>query len=150
MRLVRLADLVRALESGARPKGGVSTDSGEIPSLGGEHLDGRGGFQLSNTKRIPEAFFKRLGSGRIEKDDILIVKDGATTGKISFVGTDFPFCKAAVNEHVFRLAVVNEEAAPRYVFHFLASPAGQAEILSDYRGATVGGIGRTKPAWKRI
>ena len=48
-----------------------------------------------------------------------------------------------MNEHVFRVAIDPRKAHSRYVFHFLSSPPGQSQILSDFRGATVGGIGRT-------
>jgi type I restriction enzyme S subunit len=80
--------------------------------------------------------------GHIGPRDILVVKDGATTGKTSFVRDDFPFSEAAVNEHVFRLRVDSHKAWPAYVFHYLRSPRGQNEIQLDFRGATVGGISR--------
>src|SRR5690606_18201466 len=65
-----------------------------------------------------------------------------TTGKTSFVGEEFPFHEAAVNEHVFCLRVDQSKASPEYVFHFLRSPQGQRSIALDFRGATVGGISR--------
>ena len=142
MKVCKLTDVLHALESGARPKGGVSFESGEIPSIGGEHLDSNGGFKLDNLKRVPEVFFESMRSGRIDSRNILVVKDGATTGKTSFVGRDFPFKKAAVNEHVFCLKVNETKAFPEYVFHFLRSDIGQASIMMDFRGATVGGISR--------
>ena len=40
---VRLADIILSLEIGARPKGGSKKKAG-ILSVGGEHLDGEGGF----------------------------------------------------------------------------------------------------------
>jgi type I restriction enzyme S subunit len=138
-----LSDLVKSLESGARPKGGVTSDTGEIPSVGGEHLNEDGGFRFENLKRIPRSFFDEMKSGHICRNDILIVKDGATTGKTSFVGDNFPFQEAAVNEHVFAIRMDAAKADPRYVFFFLTSPHGHAQVLSDFRGATVGGIGRT-------
>jgi len=38
-----LAEIIMVLENGARPKGGADS-SGEIPSLGAEHLNKDGGF----------------------------------------------------------------------------------------------------------
>lgn len=134
--------MLLTLESGARPKGGATSETGEIPSIGAEHLADDGGFKFNRVKRIPRSFFKSMKSGHIATDDILIVKDGATTGKTSFVTNQFPFVDAAVNEHVFRLCVDAEKAYPRYVFNFLRSPLGQAGVMSDFRGATVGGISR--------
>lgn len=142
MRGVTLDAIIQSLESGARPKGGASADSGEIASVGGEHLDDDGGFDFRSVKRIPKAFFCRLRSGRIATGDILIVKDGATTGKVSLVRENFPFDEAAVNEHVFRVQIDQERAVPEYIFHFLRSHHGQKLIRLDFRGATVGGISR--------
>jgi type I restriction enzyme, S subunit len=131
-----------SLESGARPKGGARSDSGDIPSLGGEHVSADGGFDFTNVKRIPRSFFEAMRGGRIAVGDILVVKDGATTGKTSLVREDFPFAEAAVNEHVFCLRVDPDKASPAYVYHFLYSSRGQEEIQLDFRGATVGGISR--------
>lgn len=142
MSVVSLQQVLASLESGARPPGGISADSGEIVSLGGEHLDSDGGFDFTNIKRIPRSFFEKMRGGRIAPRDILVVKDGATTGKTSFVRDDFAFQEAAVNEHVFCVRVDQAKALPEYVFHFLRSPFGQMAIDLDFRGATVGGISR--------
>ena len=133
------------LESGSRPKGGVRGILEGIPSLGGEHLNTDGGFNFEKIKYIPAEFFESLNKGRIYPDDIIVVKDGATTGKTSFVDNDFPHNRAAVNEHLFIVRVDPKVAFPKYVFYFLFSSKGQQQILSDFRGATVGGISRNFP-----
>ena len=143
MNSIALTDWVATLESGSRPKGGIKNGYGEVPSLGAEHLSDDGGFNFAREKRIPFAFYESLKKGRIEPYDILIVKDGATTGKVSFVNDDFPYEHAAINEHVFRLVADAKKADPRFVFRYLQSAQGQAAIMRDFRGATVGGIGRT-------
>lgn len=142
MTTIALSEWVQTLESGARPKGGIKDGLGEVPSLGAEHLSDNGGFNFAKVKRIPSEFFETLKKGRVSRNDILIVKDGATTGKVSFVNDEFPFREAAINEHVFRLTVDPRKADPRFVFRYLQSPQGQMEIMKDFRGATVGGIGR--------
>jgi type I restriction enzyme S subunit len=142
MSIVTLSSVLSSLESGTRPKGGVSGEGDGIPSIGGEHLDANGGFRFENIKLIPEVFFNGMAKGRIAVDDILVVKDGATTGKTSFVGPDFPYPVAAVNEHVFVVRVDSRKAWPKYAFHYLHSAVGQADIRKDFRGATVGGISR--------
>lgn len=139
---VKLSQILSSLESGGRPKGGASLDNNGIPSLGAEHLDGNGGFNFKTIKYIPEDFFNGLKNGIVEKENILIVKDGATTGKVSFVTDEFPFDKAAVNEHVFLLKVDKLKANPKFAFHYLKCPQGQRDIMRDFRGATVGGISR--------
>ena len=142
MNRVRLTTIIASLESGGRPKGGANKDTGEIWSLGAEHLDDQGGFRFENPKMIPRSFFDSLSKGIINQSDILIVKDGATTGKVSFVDSEFPFEKAAINEHLFLLRINTNRAHPKYVYHYLRSVSGQREILKDFRGATVGGISR--------
>ena len=126
------------LESGSRPKGGVRGILEGIPSLGGEHLNADGGFNFEKIKYIPEAFFESLNKGQIYPNDIIVVKDGATTGKTSFVGNDFPYKDAAINEHLFIVRVDPKVASPKFVFYYLFSRNGQKQILSDFRGATVG------------
>lgn len=143
MSTVYLNEVATVLESGQRPAGGVSTTTGNIPSLGAEHLTKNGGFFLDEVKRIPTPFYEKMKKGKIRKNDILIVKDGATTGKTSFVGDDFPFKDSAINEHLFRLEIDEQLCDPKFVFWHLKSSFGQRQILSDFRGATVGGIGRT-------
>ena len=141
---ITLNDFI-TLESGSRPRGGVRGILEGIPSLGGEHLNADGGFNFEKIKFIPEEFFKSLNNGRIEPNDIIVVKDGATTGKTSFVDNNFPHQRAAVNEHCFIVRVDSEVALPKFVFYYLFSGEGQGQILSDFRGATVGGISRNFP-----
>lgn len=98
---VSLDDALATLESGARPKGGVKKILVGVPSIGAEHLDGKGGFNFKNIRFIPAEFYKRLNRGIIKPLDVLVVKDGATTGKTSIVTSDFPFKESNVNEHMF-------------------------------------------------
>lgn len=142
MKKVLLSNIINSLESGSRPKGGVSSTSGDIPSLGAEHLDDQGGFNFTNLKLIAQDFYKSLKKGRIKPNDILIVKDGATTGKVSFVNERFPYADAAINEHLFRVEIDKKKADPSFVFRFLNCGLGHHQILRDFRGATVGGISR--------
>lgn len=142
LKLVKLYDVTDELESGSRPKGGVS-DIGDIPSLGAEHLDENGRFNFSKIKKVPIDFFNNQKSGKIYQNDILIVKDGATTGKACYVDHNFPFSEASLNEHVFRIKVNSKIAFSKYVFYYLFSPEGKKAILSDFRGATVGGISKS-------
>lgn len=139
---VELSKLIAKLESGSRPKGGVKSSVTGIPSLGAEHLNSRGSFNFTKVKYVPEEFFKQQKNGIIEFEDILVVKDGATTGKVSFVDDAFPYKKASINEHVFKLSINKDLAVPKYVFWHLFSSIGKQQILEDFRGATVGGISR--------
>jgi type I restriction enzyme S subunit len=80
--------------------------------------------------------------GRIQAGDILVVKDGATTGKVSFVPSDWPFDKSAANEHVFVLRP-NREALAEYLFFYLYSPVGQHDIKKSFHGSAQGGINQS-------
>ena len=127
------------LESGSRPKGGVRGISSGVPSIGGEHLSNNGGFHFDKIKYVPEEFSTGMKKGHISKHDILIVKDGATTGKVSFVGEKFPYESAVVNEYVFICRPKNE-INPRFLFRYLYSKEGQDRILSNFKGSAQGGI----------
>lgn len=140
MKKVKLSNIIKILESGSRPKGG-SQESGVI-SIGGGQVSPNGEFNFSKKVFVPKPFYNKLKKGKIEKGDILIVKDGATTGKIGYVSDDFPYREAAINEHVFRVVIDKEIANSKYVFYYLFSPHGQLEIQKDFRGATIGGITR--------
>lgn len=142
MKFVKLSEVVKSLESGGRPKGGVSGDTGTIPSLGAEHLSETGKIDFENKKYISEEFYKKLKTGKIEKEDILIVKDGATTGKVAYVDKDFKYTNAAINEHVFKLTVEKSIINAKFLYFFLKSESGKKQLMKDYRGATIGGISR--------
>jgi len=134
-----LESILTGFESGKRPKGGVRGIHNGIPSLGGEHLNTNGLFNFKNIKYVPENFANNMEKGHIKLKDILIVKDGATTGKISFVDNNFPFNNAVINEHLFR-CVVSEKINSKFVFYFLYSGTGQKRILSNFKGTAQGGI----------
>jgi len=136
---VQLIDLLEVFQTGVRPKGGVQGILEGIPSLGGEHLDPDGGFNFKSLRYIPVDFANGLKRGRIEKYDILIVKDGATTGKTSFVDENFPFAESYVNEHLF-ICRPNKLVNAKYLFYFMRSEKGQARIMSNFAGAAQGGI----------
>ena len=137
---VTLSEIVAELESGSRPQGGITDDIGDVFSLGGEHLNDYGEFDFSNKRLVPFDFYQQMKRGIVEANDILIVKDGATTGKVAYVREGFPYDPCCINEHLFRLAIDGKKANSTYVFYYLLSPLGNAQVLTDFRGATVGGI----------
>lgn len=131
--------LLASLESGSRPKGGVRGIKEGVPSIGGEHLDERGGFRVENVKFVPRTFFKTMNRGHISLGDVLVVKDGATTGKVALVRSDFPYPEAVVNEHVF-ICRPTDAVHSTYLFMFLFSAEGQERILENFQGSAQGGI----------
>jgi len=136
---IPLDALLLSLESGSRPKGGVRGIMSGVPSIGAEHLANNGSFDFTKIKYIPENFAQRMTKGHINENDILIVKDGATTGKVSFVSKRFPYKNAAVNEHVF-ICRPSSKINPIFLFHFLRSKEGRDRILNNFKGSAQGGI----------
>ncbi len=130
-------NLIKSVETGKRPKGGVDNYKSGIPSIGGEHLSSDGGFNFDKIKFVPEEFFSKMNRGIIQKKDILVVKDGATTGKTSIVRNNFPFENACINEHVFILRTFERFVNPLYIFYYIYSGEGQQKILKK---GIIGGI----------
>lgn len=137
-----LEELLTSLESGSRPRGGVRGIQEGVPSVGGEHLTYSGTFDFSNVKYVPSAFAKNMTQGHIRVNDILIVKDGATTGKTAFVSKDFPYSDAVVNEHVF-VCRLTELIESQFLFRYLISQDGQTRVLENFKGSAQGGINRS-------
>jgi len=135
-----LGELLTSLESGGRATGG-SVSYG-IPSIGAEHLDDFGKLNFSSMKYVPKDYYYSMNKGKIFKGDILVVKDGATTGKVSFIDNDFPFPESAVNEHVFIVRTNKHLLDPQFAFYYLYSSIGKLQILTDFRGSAQGGISR--------
>ena len=129
------------MESGSRPRGGVRGITEGTPSIGGEHLNEEGGFRFDNIRYVPDDFYGRMLRGRIRAGDVLVVKDGATTGKVSLVRADFPYPEAVVNEHVF-VCRPAEGVLPAFLFWYLFSKNGQNRILDNFQGSAQGGINR--------
>ncbi len=138
----RLNQALQSLESGARPKGGVRGIVDGVPSIGGEHLNDEGGFRFDNVKFVPYEFFRQMRRGHINPGDILVVKDGATTGKVALVRDNFPYDPAVVNEHVFRCQP-KPWARSEFLFHFLWSDQGQRRLLENFRGSAQGGFNQS-------
>lgn len=94
-----LADVVNVVESGSRPKGGALNVG--IPSIGAENIEKFGVYDYSKEKFIDKDFYDKMKRGKVLSGDVLLYKDGAYTGKVSFALDGFPHKVCAVNEHVF-------------------------------------------------
>jgi len=139
----KLGDLLRSLESGNRPKGGILAHSPNgILSIGGENINWDGSLDLTKCLRFDENFYKNLRKGIIEQGDILLVKDGATIGKLAYI-KEVPEGKAMVNEHVFLLKTNNFKTNSRFLYYFLFSEIGQQQIESSISGSAQGGINKS-------
>ena len=139
-KLVPLINLLTSLETGSRPEGGAIGITNGVPSLSAEHITRYGAFDFSSIRYVPNDFYERMPRGHIRQNDILIVKDGATTGKAAFVDDTFPFSEAVVNEHVFLCRPNPYFVLPRYLFLWVWGSEGQSAVRMHYRGAAIGGI----------
>ncbi len=138
---VKLEDVIECVENGNRPKGGVGSLKEGIPSIGGEHINKNGCYKFSNIKFISKDFFNNQKRGIIKQGDVLVVKDGATTGRVALVSKEkFPYSKALVNEHVFILRPKKSIIDSKFLFYCLYSSEGQKKILYNFHGSAQGGI----------
>lgn len=136
-----LREISRSVVSGQRPKGGVKYIEEGVPSIGGEHITSEGDFNFGNIRYIPKEFHKNQKKSWIKPFDILIVKDGATTGKVAIVPEDFPLKESNINEHVFKIEV-ERGYNPYYIFSYLFSSIGQEQINRLMSGAAQKGVTR--------
>ena len=142
-KMVRLGEVATTIETGSRPQGGVGNIKSGVYSIGGEHIDKSTGYvNLSNPKYVTISFFNESKSGRVKKDDILLCKDGALTGKIAIVRNEFDNLDAMINEHVFLLRAPNL-TTQKYMFIFLHSNAGQNILKENITGSAQGGLNST-------
>ena len=143
-KIVSLKEILsEPLVSGQSPKGGVKYSVGEIPSLVIGNLTDTGDFNFDELNYVPYNFYEpRKERLKLKMFDILIAKDGATTGKTSIVSENFPFDDCMFNEHLFRLRIDTSKANPIYVFYFLHGQLGQMQLKRQVSGGAQGGITR--------
>jgi hypothetical protein len=82
---VLLKDLLQMIESGSRPTGGVGQIKNGILSFGGTHVSRDGYIDTSKAKYIPIEYHQKHLITATKINDLLLVKDGATTGKIAII-----------------------------------------------------------------
>jgi len=124
------------IQSGSRQKGGALNEG--IPSIGGEQIVEDGSIRFNKMKYISENHFNSMRSGILIEGDVLLVKDGATTGKTGFYFDKNTFEKAAVNEHIFILRA-NEKILSNFLYNIIKSKYFQ-DRLKVYIKGIIGGI----------
>lgn len=142
----KLKNLISLIESGSRPTGGVSNIEGGILSLGGEHVNSNCEIEIKNPKYIPIEFHEKIKNTETKLYDILLVKDGATTGKTGIIEDENYVCQN-INEHVF-LIRTNENVNSYFLAYMLHSNMMQIQIGRGITGATVTGL--TKDVVKNL
>jgi type I restriction enzyme S subunit len=141
-----LERMLAVLETGGRPKGGVSGITGGIPSIGAESIVSVGRFDFGKTKFVPVEFYEGMNKGHLESHDVLIYKDGGRPGEyephVSLFGDGFPFEKCCINEHVYRLRA-NERMSQEYLYFWLTSELALAEMRTKGTGVAIPGLNST-------
>ena len=147
--LVRISDLMQDneialdIQSAKRPKGGVGNYTEGALSLGGEHIDNKSGYvKMQTPKYVPMEFyedFKKADKGIVRKNDILLCKDGALTGKVALVRDEFKNQSVMINEHIFLLRCQNS-TTQKFLFFILHSQSGQSILKSKVTGSAQGGL----------
>ena len=120
--------------SGSRQKGGF-LDKG-IASIGGRQVGKDGNILNDKMVFISEEHFNSMKQGHLKKGDVLIVKDGATTGKMGFYKGEYS--KAAINEHIFALRT-KENFNNHFLYYLLKSENFQKKLKPFIQGI-IGGI----------
>jgi type I restriction enzyme, S subunit len=69
-----LESVLSELETGGRPKGGVSSYREGVPSIGAESIVGLGIFDYSKTKYVPRDFYDAMSKGHVKNRDVLLYK----------------------------------------------------------------------------
>jgi restriction endonuclease S subunit len=136
--LEKLRNLPLFLESGSRPNGGVANIEKGILSFGGEHVNRTCEIEVRKKKYIPIEFHQNHLLTETKLNDVLLVKDGATTGKIGII-TDHNHVNQNINEHVF-LIRFDSKVVPRYFVSLLNMKFYQFLLKRIITGATVTGL----------
>ena len=141
-----LNDVLSELETGGRPKGGVSGYATGTPSVGAESIVGLGVFDYSKTKYVPDEFFGKMTKGRIKSRDVLLYKDGGRPGEfephVTLFGDGFPFDTCAINEHVYRMRV-KQEIGQNFLLFWLSSDVVMEEMRIKGTGVAIPGLNST-------
>jgi len=135
---VFLKELLQLLESGSRPTGGVGHIENGVLSFGGTHVSSDGYIDTSKAKYIPIEYHQKHLTTATKINDLLLVKDGATTGKIAII-QKLEHENQNINEHVFLMRLKNN-VYPIFLLSYLKSSFGNMQIKREITGATVTGL----------
>ncbi len=121
VRLGEVADFINGDRGKNYPSASDFVDDG-IPFINAGHLNG-GEIDFSHMTYISESRFNRLGSGKTKPKDLLYCLRGSL-GKTAIVRYSGDAAIASSLVIIRPASVCNA----RYLYHFLISPAGKAEI----------------------
>ena len=144
--VTELGEVVNAIETGSRPKGGIKGITEGVPSVGAESIVGLGQFDFSKTKYVSHDFFNNLRRGKVNDRDILLYKDGGRPGlfepHVTIFGDGFPFQEFCINSHVYRIRS-NPIFCQEYLYFWLDSDWAMMEMKNRATGVAIPGINST-------
>jgi len=135
----RLEKVLKSIESGSRPKGGIDPNVTEVPSIGAENILGLGKYEYSKEKYVTREFYDNMRKGHIKSGDVLLYKDGAKIGRKSMFMNRFPYEECCINEHVFILRT-NNLCSQAYLYFWLDLPNVTQNIINLNANAAQPGI----------
>jgi type I restriction enzyme, S subunit len=101
-----------------------------IPFLQGSHIVH---FQPADLKYVSPAVHKKIAKWIIRKDWILVTRSG-TVGRVAVAPESWDGW--AASEHILRI-IPKAEYPAGYIYAFLSSPIGQAQLTAQIYGAVV-------------
>jgi type I restriction enzyme S subunit len=141
-----LGEALSVLETGKRPKGGVKGIAWGVPSIGAESIVAAGTFDYAKLKFVPDDYYDKLRRGRLADRDVLLYKDGGRPGQfephVAMIGEGFPFDRAAINEHVYRMRV-KEPYSQDLLYMWLRSDRLVDEMRRRGTGVAIPGLNST-------
>lgn len=137
-----LCEVITTIESGGRPTGGATKNSGTIPSFGGENILKNGGVDYRNIRKISLDYYKNMSMGKLNDKDILINKDGANTGKVG-IYTNKYYKEGSINEHIFLIRGFKKAITQEFLYYYLLSDKGQYYIKQKIIGSAQPGINKS-------
>lgn len=100
------------------------------------------GISLANITYVSKKDFQEIYSRcNVEKNDVLYIKDGATTGIATINQLAFPF---AMLSSVALLKPKKEVANPKYIAYYLNAPRTKAKMISNMSGNAITRLTLTK------
>ncbi len=142
---LRFSEVVSFLDSGSRPTGGVSSYESGVLSFGGEHVNNKCEIEVKSPKYIPIEYHQNHLFTKTQMHDILLVKDGATTGKVGIL-TNKKHADQNINEHLYLIRT--KRLNPYYLTYLLNTKIYQQLIKREITGATVTGL--TKHSLRKL
>lgn len=137
--VISLKKKLTFINSGARPKGGVQDIQSGILSFGGEHVNKLCQIDIRKPKYVPLSFHKNNIRTATKLFDIILVKDGATTGKIGIIENN-DYVDMNINEHVF---ILRFDGINHHFLTFLLNTKLYQDIIKrEITGSTVTGISK--------